>query len=243
MKTYVFIKISTTDLCCSKEFNSPSNRTRGLSKNISLQDVYGTSLIQLLPQTFKQAKRHISGSLGNKSTPLIYLTGKPYLHSDKRSISANRHLLFSNFSCAPARHCAEHWDRWMSRAEALLFYRESKWKTRKWEKCFRQCAQCEKKQSWVKDKDKAGREQTLFSGQVSTVTRKGILADATAGEAQGLECGQRAQRGAKKDGVVVKQSDRVKCRLHLWRGVGDRWGGGFASGSGCLSEEEATRRF
>lgn len=128
MKTYVFIKISTIDLCCSKEFNLPSNRTRGLSKNISLQEVYGTSLIQLLPQTFKQAKRHISGSLGNKSTTSIYLTGKPYLHSDKRNISANRHLLFSGIGCAPARHRAEHWDRLMDRAEALPFYRESKQK-------------------------------------------------------------------------------------------------------------------
>ena len=216
MKTYVFIKISTTDLCCSKEFNSPSNRTRGLSKNISLQDVYGTSLIQLLPQTFKQAKRHISGSLGNKSTS-IYLTGKPYLHSDKRSISANRHLLFSNFGCAPARHCAEHWDRRMGRAEALLFYRESKRKTRKLEKSFRQCAQCEKKQSWVKDQDQVGGKQTLFSGQVSTVTRKGILADATAGEAQGLERGQHAQQGARRM-MWLRQSDLVKCRRHLWRG-------------------------
>lgn len=216
MKTYVFIKISTIDLCCSKEFNLPSNRTRGLSKNISLQEVYGTSLIQLLPQTFKQAKRHISGSLGNKSTPSIYLTGKPYLHSDKRNISANRHLLFSDIGCAPARHRAEHWDRLMDRAEALPFYRESKQKTRKWEKSFRQCVQCGKKQSWVKDKDK-GLGNTLFSGQVSTVTRKGILADATAGEAQGLECGQRTQQGARRM-VWLRQSDWVKCRRHLWRG-------------------------
>ena len=46
---------------------------------------------------------------------------------------------------------------------------------------------------------------------------KGILADATAGEAQGLECGQRAQQGARRM-VWLRQSDWVKCRRHLWRG-------------------------
>lgn len=80
-------------LLSSTESNLPSNRTRGRSKNISLQDVYGTSLIQLLPQTFKQARRHISGSLGNKSTMSIKTKS---LHIDI-NLFANSHLLFSKY--------------------------------------------------------------------------------------------------------------------------------------------------
>lgn len=41
----------------------PSKRTRGLCRNISLQDLKGTSLVQLRPHTLKQAERQISGSL------------------------------------------------------------------------------------------------------------------------------------------------------------------------------------
>lgn len=48
---------------CFPKYTSPSNRTRGLSKNISLQEEYGTSLLQLLPHTFKQTWCQISGSL------------------------------------------------------------------------------------------------------------------------------------------------------------------------------------
>lgn len=46
----------------------PSKRTRGLSKNISLQEVNGSILVQLRPQTRRQAKRQISGSLRSSET-------------------------------------------------------------------------------------------------------------------------------------------------------------------------------
>lgn len=94
----MYLSKSAQQISVALEFNSPSNRTRGLSKNISLQDVYGTSLIQLLPQTFKQAKRHISGSLGNKCTTSIYLPGKP--------LSALRQ---EKHSCQQASSIQQHW--------------------------------------------------------------------------------------------------------------------------------------
>lgn len=56
----------------------PSKRTRGLSRNISLQDLKGTSLVQLRPHTLKQAERQISGSLrkirSQKNQSRLHLT-------------------------------------------------------------------------------------------------------------------------------------------------------------------------
>lgn len=59
-----------------------------------------------------------------------------------------------------------------------------------------------------------GKQRLLVSGQVSTVTRKGILAEATALKAQGLECGQHVQQGARRI-MRLQQSDWVKCRLRV----------------------------
>ncbi len=50
----------------------PSKRTRGLSKNISLQDENGSILVLLRPQTFKQADRQISGSLKQDTHECIF---------------------------------------------------------------------------------------------------------------------------------------------------------------------------
>ena len=46
----------------------PSKRTRGLSKNISLQEVNGCILVELRPQTRRQAERQSSPSLQGKET-------------------------------------------------------------------------------------------------------------------------------------------------------------------------------
>lgn len=72
------------------------------------------------------------------------------------------------------------------------------------------------RQSRVKDKDDGGGEAgTHFSGQGSTVRRKGILAAATACKALRLECGRCARPGRI---TRPQQSDKVTCRLPDLRG-------------------------
>lgn len=46
-----------------KKISSPSKRTRGRRRNMSLQDLKGTTLVQFLPHTLAQAECQISGSL------------------------------------------------------------------------------------------------------------------------------------------------------------------------------------
>lgn len=48
----------------SQNIPLPSKRTRGRRRNMSLQDLKGTTLVQFLPHTLAQAKCQISGSLG-----------------------------------------------------------------------------------------------------------------------------------------------------------------------------------
>lgn len=55
-----------------KRMRLPSKRTRGLSKNISLQDENGSILVQLRPHTLKQADRQISESLKQDTHKYIF---------------------------------------------------------------------------------------------------------------------------------------------------------------------------